>query len=81
MEFFIVAVSGNIEEACNAANHHAACFSVIEISVNQQFAAGLFKFLTVSDNHPLLTASDLTLALVCFNYCFLLLDWLSNPNN
>ena len=43
MEFSIVAESGIIEEACKAANHPAAWFPVVEISVNQQFAAGLFK--------------------------------------
>ena len=43
MEFSIVAESGIIEEACKAANHPAACFPVVEISVNQQFAAGLFQ--------------------------------------
>ena len=64
MEFSIVAESGIIEEACKAANQPAACYHVVEISVNQQFAAGLFQFLTVSDNHPLLTASDLNLGLV-----------------
>ena len=43
MEFSIVAVSEIIEEACKAANHPAACFPVVEIFVNQQFAAGLFQ--------------------------------------
>ena len=43
MEFSIVAVSGFIEEAYKASNHPAACFPVVEISVNQQFAAGLFQ--------------------------------------
>ena len=43
MEFFIVAESGIIEEACKAANHPTACFPVVEISVNQEFAAGLFQ--------------------------------------
>ena len=43
MEFSIVAESGIIEEACQAANHPAACFPVVEISVNQQFAVGLFQ--------------------------------------
>ena len=43
MEFYIVAESGIIEEACKVANHPAACFPVVEISVNQQFAAGLFQ--------------------------------------
>ena len=66
MEFSIVAESGIIEEACKAANHPADCFPVVEISVNQQFAPDFFKFLTISDNHPLLTASDLNLGLVRF---------------
>ena len=43
MEFSIVAESGIIEEACKAANHPAACSPVVEISGNQQFAAGLFQ--------------------------------------
>ena len=43
MEFSIVAESGIIEEAYKAANHLAACFPMVEISVNQQFAAGLFQ--------------------------------------
>ena len=43
MEFSIVAESGIIEESCKAANNPAVCFTVIEISVNQQFAAWLFQ--------------------------------------
>ena len=43
MEFSIVAESGIIEEACKAANHPAACIPVVEIFVNQQFAAVLFQ--------------------------------------
>ena len=43
MEFSIVAESGIIEEACNAANHPADCFHVVEISVNQSFAAWFFQ--------------------------------------
>ena len=43
MEFSIVAESGIIEEACKAANRPAARFPVVEISVYQQFAAGLFQ--------------------------------------
>ena len=43
MEFSIVAESGIIEEACKAANNPAACFTVVENTVNQQFAAGLFQ--------------------------------------
>ena len=43
MVFSIVDATGIIEEACKAANHPAACFPVVEISVNQQFAAGLFQ--------------------------------------
>ena len=43
MEFSTVAESGIIEEACMAANHPAACFPVVEITVNQQFAAGHFQ--------------------------------------
>ena len=38
MEFSIVAEFGIIEEACNATKHPAACFPVVEFSVNQQFA-------------------------------------------
>ena len=70
MEFSIVADSGIIEEACKAANHHAACFPVVEISVYQQSLTGFFKFLTVSDIHLLLTASDLNLGLVSSNLLF-----------
>ena len=73
MEFSIVAESGIIEEACKEANHPAACFPVVEISVNQQFAAGLFQIPEVSDNHPLLTASDLNLGLVRFELVFFIL--------
>ena len=51
MEFSIVAESGIIEEACKAANHPAACFPVVEISVNNSSLPGFFKFLTVSDNN------------------------------
>ena len=43
MEFSIAAESGIIEEACKAVNYPVACFPVVEISVNQQFAAGLFQ--------------------------------------
>ena len=43
MEFSIVAESGIIEEACKAANYPLSWFFVVEISVNQQFAAGLFQ--------------------------------------
>ena len=43
MEFSIVAESGIIEEACKAVNHPAAWLPVVEISVNQQFAADLFQ--------------------------------------
>ena len=43
MEFSIVAESGILEEACKAANRPAACIPEFEISVNQQFAAGLFQ--------------------------------------
>ena len=43
MEFSIVDEWRIIEEACKATNHPAACFPVVEISVNQQFAAGQFK--------------------------------------
>ena len=52
MAFSIVAESGIIEEACKTAKGHAVSFPVFEISVNQHFAAGLYKFLMVSDNHP-----------------------------
>ena len=51
MEFSIVAESGIIEEACKAVNHPAACFPMVEISVNQQFALGFFNFLTISNKH------------------------------
>ena len=73
MEFFIVDESGIIEEAYKAANHPAACFIMFEISVNQQFAAGQFQISDVSDNHPLLTASNLNLGLVRFELGFLIL--------
>ena len=43
MEFSIVAESGIIEEASMATNHQDACFHVVEISLHQQFAAGLFQ--------------------------------------
>ena len=43
MEFSIVAEFGIIEETCKAANRPAACFPVIEISVNLQFNSGLFQ--------------------------------------
>ena len=43
MEFSIVAESGIIEEACKAANYPATCLPLVDISVNQQFAAGLFQ--------------------------------------
>ena len=43
MEFFIVVESGIIEEACKAANYPVAYFPVVEIPVNQQFAAWLFQ--------------------------------------
>ena len=41
MEFSILDESGIIEEACKAANH-MCLLPVVEISVNQQFAAGFF---------------------------------------
>ena len=65
MELNIVAAFGIIEEAYKAANRTYACFPVCEISSNQ-FSAGFFKFRFVSDNHPLLIASDLILGLVRF---------------
>ena len=43
MEFFIVAELGIKEEAYKAANRPAICFTVVKISVKQQFAAGLFQ--------------------------------------
>ena len=43
MEFSIVVESGIIDRAGKVKNHPAACFPVVEISVNQQFAAGLFQ--------------------------------------
>ena len=70
MEFFIVVESCFIEEVCKVANHPAACFPVVEISVNLQFIPGFFKFLMVSDNHSLLTDSDLTLGLMRFELAF-----------
>ena len=43
MEFSIVAESGIIEVAYKVANHPAACFPVVEISVNHKFADGHFQ--------------------------------------
>ena len=43
MAFSIVAKFGIIEEAWKAAKRPAACFPVVEICINQQFAAGLFQ--------------------------------------
>ena len=42
MQSSIVAEFEIIEEVCKAANRPAACF-MVEISVNQQFAAWLFQ--------------------------------------
>ena len=42
MEFSIVAESGIVEEAYKAANHSSLA-SRVEISVNHQFAAGIFQ--------------------------------------
>ena len=67
MEFSIVAESVIIEEACKAANHHlllaSQCLKFLSTSSS---LTGFSKFLTVFDNHPLLTASDLTLGLLRF---------------
>ena len=61
MEFSIVADFGIIEEAYKRFYQLAACFISIEITVNYKFAIGFFKYLfKLSDNHPLLTVSDLT---------------------
>ena len=70
MEFSIVAESGIIEEACKTTNHPAACFPVLKFLSASSSLPGFFKFLTVSDNHPLLTASDLNLGLVRFELGF-----------
>ena len=70
MEFSIVSEFEIIEEACKAANRLLLASPAAEITVNQQFAAGFFKFPIVSDSHPLLTASDLTLGLVRFELAF-----------
>ena len=70
MEFSIIAEFVIIKEACKAANRPAVYFPVVEISVNQQFVAGLFQIPDVFDNHPLLTASDLILGLVRFELAF-----------
>ena len=43
MKFSIAAEFEIIEEAWIAINQPASCFLVIEISVNHQFAAGLFQ--------------------------------------
>ena len=43
MEFSIVAEFGIIEESTCKANWPAACFPVVEISVNKQFTDWLFQ--------------------------------------
>ena len=58
MKFSIIAEFGIIEEACKETNRPAVCVPLAEISVNLMFAVYFFKFLMVSDNHPLLTTSD-----------------------
>ena len=55
-------------------------YTLVEISVNQQFVTGLFQIPEVSDNHSLLTASDLNLDLMNSNLCFWYFFWLSEPN-
>ena len=73
MEFSIFAEFGIIEEAYKA-YRLAACFLMVEITVNYQFNIGIFKYLfSISDNHPFLTASDLILGLVRFEASDLIL--------
>ena len=71
---------GIIEEAINSANRLAACSPWLKFLSNCSSLPGFFKFLTVSDNHPFLTALDLTLSMVRFELAFLLLNYLSESN-
>ena len=70
MEFSIVAESGIVEEAYKAANHSSACFPWLKFLSTTSSLLGFFKFMWVSDNHPLLTASNLNLGLVRFELVF-----------
>ena len=71
MEFFIVVEYGIIEEACIGAKPPRCLFhcGLIFLSTSSSLP-GFFKFVMVSDNHPFLTASDLTLSLVKFELVF-----------
>ena len=70
MEFSIVAKSGVIEETCKAANTLLLASPWLKFLSTSSSMLGFFKFLTVSDNQPLLTASDLSQGLVDSNLCF-----------
>ena len=70
MEFSIVSEFEIIEEACKAANRLLLASPWLKFLSTSSSLPGFFKFLTVSDNYPLLTASDLTLGLVRFDLRF-----------
>ena len=61
MKFSIVAEFGIIEEDCKGTNRPTACFSVVEISVNQYCNAGLFQIHEGLRSHPFFIVSDVTL--------------------
>ena len=56
----------NYRRSMQATNHRVACFLVGKYFVNYLFADMLFQILTVSDNHPYLTAFNLVVILVTF---------------
>ena len=53
---------------------------MVENSLSSISLPGFFKFQTISDNPPLLTASDLTLGLARFELVFWFCNRLSEPN-
>ena len=80
MDFSIVAEIGIIEEACKAANRPLLVSPCLKFLSTSNSLPGFSKLMTVSDNHPFLTASDLTIGLVRFELVFSLFNWLSEPN-
>ena len=80
MVFFIVAESGIIEEACKAAKHPLFVPPWLKFMSTNSSLPGFFKFLTVSNNRTLLTASDLNLGLVRLELVLRFFNRLSEPN-
>ena len=72
MKFSIVTEFGFIDECYKEFLPLTASFHMVQITVNYHFAARLIQIFIfrISHNHPLSTASDLTLGLVGFVLVF-----------